>query len=213
MPKCPNQHDNAPGLVFCSTCGKKIDWQEPPEPEDIEDLQGKILALQEDLRRRDAEIKQLEEELRTVTVERNELVGKHPEVEKIVQQLDEKDRALQSALQGLEDLRNQLPVVSPASGARLLIESHPIANPELGVTFDNSRSTLDLSKTEFRIRASLERISDGSIGLLVHPGATINIKAPLEKRWRRLEGGARLTIEAGMILFDPAGAVNARLAS
>jgi hypothetical protein len=211
MPKCPNQHENPPGVVFCFECGKKVDWQEPPERP--EDLETRIDSLQEDLRKRDAEIKQLEEELNAVTAERNELAGKHPEVEKIVHLLDEKDRALQGALQQLEDLRNQLPAPPPVAKARVLVESHPIANPAIGVAFEETHTTLDLSKTEFRIRASLERRQDGAVGLLVHPGATINVRTSREKRWRRVEGGSRLTTEPGMILFDPCGAVNARLAS
>jgi hypothetical protein len=217
MAKCANGHENPPGKRFCAVCGERIDRvEEPPEPsqEDLQVLQEKIRVLQEDLLRRDEEIKKLDEELKTVTVERDGLVGKHPDVEAILRQLDEKDRALQNALQELAGLRKRLPEppeVSPGSKMPLVIESHPIPNPAFGITFSDQQKLLDLSTTGFRIRVSLERNSDGSVGLVIHPGATINIKTPGEKRWRRLEGGARLNTEVGMILFDPTGVVNARL--
>jgi hypothetical protein len=215
MPKCAKGHDNPPGEIFCSKCGRRINQVDPPTdltPEDLRVLQQKIHALQEDLLRRDEEIKRLDEGLKELRGERDELAGKHPEVETILRQLDEKDRALQDALQELDGLRNRLPLSPPHSvgSPHLLIESHPIPNPALALTFSDQDKSLDLAKTGFHIRASLERNADSSVGLVIHPGATINVKSPGEKRWRRVEGGARLITEAGMVLFDPKGVVNAR---
>jgi hypothetical protein len=214
MAKCANcGHDNPDKKIFCEKCGSRI-TPPPPLPRPEHDLQEKIKELQEDLLRREMEIKKLNEDLAAVTAKKNELVGKHPEVETFLQQLEEKDRALQKALKELDDLRSRLPLPvpdSPGAKAGFVIESHPIANPALGITFSSQQESLDLSTTGFRIRASLERKADGSLDLLIHPGATVNIKTPGEKRWRRLEGGARTDTEAGMVLFDPKGAANARL--
>jgi len=217
MAECANcGHDNPPDEIFCRKCGHKIAWVAPePEltPEEIQTLRKSIRALQEDLLKREEEIRKLDERLKEVTVERDEL-AKNPEVGTILRQLDEKDRALQDAFQELESLRKHLPdprSIAPATKSHFVIESHPIPNPDFGITFDDDEKSLDLSTTGFRIRASLERNSDGSVGLLIHHGATINVKTPAETRWRRLKGEARLSTEVGMILFDPKGVMNARL--
>jgi hypothetical protein len=217
MAKCAKGHDNPPGEIFCGTCGRRINRIDtPPDPttEDLQALQEKIQALEKDIVRRDEEIRRLNEGLEEVRGERDDLAEKHPEVGTILRQLDDKDRALQGALQELDGLRDRLPEPPPHSGGalpHLLIESHPIPNPALGLTFGDQHKSLDLSTTGFRIRASLERTADGSVGLVIHPGALINVKAPGEKRWRRVEGGARMVAESGMVLFDPKGVVNARL--
>jgi uncharacterized Zn finger protein (UPF0148 family) len=214
MPICSKcNFDNPPGKIFCANCGERINRPEREPELDPVELQEKIQALGKELVRDEEEIKKLHERLEAVTLERDELAGKHPEVEAILRQLDEKDRALQDALQQLDALRNIVPSPPPNSPdvkPRLLIESYPIPNPAFGMTFDDHHNSLDLSTTGFRIRASLERNADGSVGLVIHPGATINIKTPARKQWQRLDGGARLSTEVGMILFDPKGAVNAR---
>jgi uncharacterized Zn finger protein (UPF0148 family) len=218
MPKCANcGHDNPSGKIFCEVCGHKVNRVEiPPEPtpEDLQVLQERVQTLQRDLLMREDEIKRLDQRLEEVTGERDKLVGVHPEVESILKQLDAKEVALQKALQELEDLRGRVPVTAPESldsKLHFVIESHPIPNPAFDMTFDDNLNLLDLSATGFRIRANLERNADGSVGLVIHPGATVNIKAAGEKKWRRLGGGERLNTEAGMVLFDRMGVMNARL--
>jgi hypothetical protein len=215
MPKCANcGHDNPVGKLFCEQCGNRIGRVVPPPEPDPEDLLEKIQALQRDLLMREEEIKKLNDDLIKANDDKEKMAEKHPKVETLIQQLDEKDRALQDALKKHQELLSQLPEpppVTPGSKPYLVIESHPIPNPDFGITFDDNAKSLDLSTTGFRIRATLERNSDGSVGLVIHPGAMINIKTPPEKRWRRFEGGARLSTKAGMVLFDAKGIANARL--
>jgi hypothetical protein len=216
MPKCAKGHDNPQGEIFCRVCSRKINPMAPPEEpteEDVQALLERIKALEQQLVERQREINELRVRLNKVSVESSTQTTQHPEVAPIVHQLDDKDRQQQDTLQELDDLRVLVPAPPPSSPGtelRFSIEAYPIPNPAIGKVFDNRLSLLDLSTTEFRIRASLERNADGSIGLLIHPGATINIKTPGEKRWRRVEGGARLNTEAGMVLFDPKGVANAR---
>lgn len=216
MPKCAIGHDNPPGERFCRECGRKINPMVSPEEPTLEDVQAhleRIKALEQELVEREGKINELRERLNKVPVESGKPMAEHPEVAPIVQELDDKDRQQQNTLQELGDLRDLQPASPPSSTGtepRLSIEAYPIPNPAIGKVFDDRLSLLDLSSTGFRIRASLERNADGSVGLVIHPGATINIKTPGEKRWRRVEGGARLNTETGMVLFDPKGVANAR---
>jgi hypothetical protein len=216
MPKCVLGHDNPPGERFCRQCGRKINPMALPQDPTTEDLQAhleRIRSLEQGLVERETEINNLRERLNQVAAEGGEPSGQHPEVAPIVQQLNDKDREQQNTLQELDDLRDvqsALPQSSPGTPPHLSIEAYPIPNPAIATVFDDQHASLDLSTTAFRIRATLERNADASVDLVIHPGATINVKAPGEKRWRRLEGGARLNAEAGMVLFDPKGVVNAR---
>ena len=69
---------------------------------------------------------------------------------------------------------------------------------------------LDLLSTAFRIRATLERKGE-SIEILVQPGATVKVRMSEKQKWERFTGGSRMTAADGLILFDPSGAMNARL--
>src|SRR5438132_9390083 len=95
----------------------------------------------------------------------------------------------------------------------LLVEADPIKSSGLRVAFGPTKESLDLSMTGFRIRANLERDPSGSIYLVVHNGATLNIQLPGSKKWTRYSGGARVSADIGTILFDNDGAMNARLDS
>lgn len=215
MPTCVI-HEYPPGEIFCRNCGRRKPSEEHPDPSDgeLERLKKEIQSLKQDLVRRKEEIDKLNEEIKTVTSERDELVEKHPKLEPLIRQLDEKDRALLDAQRQLEELRKLLPVLPPpppGSKSQLVIEAHPIPNSSFELAFTDQHNSLDLFLTPFHIRADLERNPDGSVGLAIRPGATINVKALGETRWRKVNGGDRLKAEAGMILFDTQGAMNARL--
>jgi hypothetical protein len=108
-------------------------------------------------------------------------------------------------------------IVAPgASDARaqfhgLLIEADPIKSSKLRLAFPPSKDSLDLSNTAFGIRASLDRDPDGAIFLVVHNGATLNIRFEGKKKWTQYSGGKRIKAEIGMILFDKDGKSNALL--
>lgn len=93
----------------------------------------------------------------------------------------------------------------------LLIEPDPTRPSVTGISFGPAKQSLDLSTTGFRIKATLERDAGGSIYLVVHDGATVNVQSADSKRWTRYSGGARLVADVGMIVFDPEGAMKIRL--
>ncbi|WP_263352914.1 hypothetical protein [Acidicapsa acidisoli] len=95
-------------------------------------------------------------------------------------------------------------------GPGLLIDSYPLKKPKFHILMDDTKQSVDLSATEFHIHATLERTSAG-IELVVQAGATVNIRLSEKQKWQRYTGGSRVTTVAGMILFDPVGAMNARL--
>jgi hypothetical protein len=98
-------------------------------------------------------------------------------------------------------------------GLGITIESYPNKRPEFRLIFDRTQQSLDLSKTQFRIRAHLERKSDGKIEVVVQNGATLNIRRPESRKFEQYPGGARVSADPGMVLFDRQGSVNARLDS
>jgi hypothetical protein len=217
MAICTNcGQDNPPGRIFCKKCGNKIQQSAPTDSTDPDVLQEKIKELEAKLLSRQQEINKLNDDLTSVTNEKNVFEKNHPQLAIILHQLEEKDRALQEAIREVERLRKLLPLPVPPpapSKAHLLLQSHPIPDPVLCISFEDQQRLLDLSTTGFRIRANLERRADGSVGLVIHPGATINVKMPGEIRWRRLDNSVGVDTQPGMVLFDPKGAANARLES
>jgi uncharacterized coiled-coil protein SlyX len=217
MAICANcGEDNPPGKMFCKKCGNRIKQSAPTDPTDSDVLQERIKELEAKLLERQQEINKLNDDLTSVTNEKNVFEKNHPQLAIILHQLEEKDGALQEAIREVERLRKLLPLPVPPpapSKSHLVLQSHPIPDPVLCLTFEEQQPSLDLSTTGFRIRANLERRSDGSVGLVIHPGATINVKMPGEIRWRRLDNSARVDTQPGMVLFDPKGAANARLES
>jgi hypothetical protein len=95
-------------------------------------------------------------------------------------------------------------------GPGLLIDSYPLKKPKFHILMDDTKQSIDLSATEFHIHATLERTSAG-IELVVQAGATVNVRLSEKQKWQRHTGGNRVATVAGMILFDPVGAMNARL--
>jgi uncharacterized coiled-coil protein SlyX len=217
MTICANcGEENPPGRIFCKKCSNKLKQNGIVDPPDSEDLQERIKELEAKLLARQQEINKLNDDLTSVTNEKNVFEKNHPQLAIILHQLEEKDRALQEAIREVERLRKLLPLPVPPpapSKAHLVLQSHPIPDPALSISFEDQQPSLDLSTTGFRIRANLERRSDGSVNLVIHPGATVNVKMPGETRWRRLDNSAHVDTQPGMVLFDPKGAANARLES
>jgi DNA repair exonuclease SbcCD ATPase subunit len=213
-------HENPSGKVFCENCGNKIVLRQnvDPDEESVKVLLLKIEALERELLARQTEIENMQNEINRVSKEKNELMTNHPEVKATLQKLDEKERQLETALQDLDRLHEELRDVPqsqpepdlPASGTQLVIKAYPIKRSEFDVTLAHDRQSLDLSTTQFHIRASLERTQAG-FELVVHDGATINVQAPGSKRWQRYAGGARVSAGPGMVFFDAKGIMNARL--
>jgi hypothetical protein len=219
--KCENcQSENPPGRIFCEKCGHKLVLRPNPDPgrEAVKVLLEKIEALQQELLARQTEIESLQNEVNRVSKERDELVGNHPELKATLHKLDEKEVQLEAALLELDALRKKLrEMPKPQSGAEprgsgspLVIKSHPIKRSNFDVTLADDQQSLDLSTTEFHIRANLERTPKG-FDLLVHDGASINVQAPGSKRWQRYAGGARVSADPGTVLFDTKGVMNALL--
>jgi hypothetical protein len=181
-------------------------------------LTEKIEALQRELLARQTEIENLQNELSKVSKQKDELITNHPGVKATLSKLDEKERQLETALQELDKLRDQLsyipkpqPEPEPGSaGPRLVIKSHPIKKADFDVSLVEGQQSLDLSSTKFHIRANVERTLKG-FDLVVHDGATVNIQVPGSKRWQRYAGGARVSADPGMVFFDTKGLMNARL--
>jgi hypothetical protein len=218
--KCVNcGHENPPGRIYCELGGHKIaDRPGPPPNPNLQELEDRIKQLQRELLVSEKEIENLQEQVNRVTQERNQLAAKHPELEAILRQLDVKEAQLEAALQELNKAREsarqvQIPQreAEPVGSRSLLfIESHPIKKPNFDMTFEDNRQSLDLSATEFHIRASLER-TPGGVDVVVHQGATVNVQTPGSKRWHRYPGGARLSADPGTVLFDTQGIMSARL--
>jgi len=96
-----------------------------------------------------------------------------------------------------------------------LIESDPIKSPAFRVAFGSLKESLDLSKSAFGIRATLERDPSGAVFLVVHDGATLHValtgSKKWSKKWTQYQGGARVNADVGMVLFDQSGKSRARL--
>ena len=106
-------------------------------------------------------------------------------------------------------LADGTPVRKKLIGVKL--ESHPILAPNSRMTFADTQTKLDLSLTNYQIRASLERRKDGSVDVVVHAGAQLQVQLPGSKRWQVHKSGAHVNAVAGMVLFDEKGKLNARI--
>jgi hypothetical protein len=143
------------------------------------------------------------------------LARKHPDLAKLMRDtLSASGPETRPAPQSWRKPLRDMAVDSPQEIRRgLLVEADPIDSSRHGVSFAPARDSLDLSSTDFRIRATLERGPNGSIFLLVHAGATLNVQSPGSKRWIRYSGGARVPADLGTIVFDQDGALKVRLNS
>jgi hypothetical protein len=113
-----------------------------------------------------------------------------------------------------EEIHLKKPQGTPKAnqGPSLSIDSYPLKNPNIHLTIDDSKQSIDLSATLFRIHAKVERSADG-IDVIVEDGAVLNVRLSENQKWQRYKGGSRIKAAPGMILFDPASDMNARLES
>jgi serine/threonine protein kinase len=146
------------------------------------------------------------------------LVSKYPALAKLVRDTlgasgPDTRPAPQSWRRSLLEIVEMPPIGAGVPHRGLLVEADPVRSSGLRIAFGPTKDSLDLSTTAFRIRANLERDPNGSIYLVVHNGAALNVQLPGSKKWMRCSGGARVNAEIGTVLFDQNGATNARLAN
>lgn len=91
------------------------------------------------------------------------------------------------------------------------IDAHPLPRTDVRIDFADSQKSLDLSRTAYRIRATLERNSDASVDAVVHSGSIIHVKDPGTRSWKSRDSGGRIALTPGVVLFDPQGKMNARV--
>ncbi len=98
---------------------------------------------------------------------------------------------------------------SPSSTAYpLLLVSHPLTSSIQPVEFTVNTAAIDLSRTPFRMRVTLQRTRDGSVEAVVHNGAVICTRDQHTSLWREFTSNQRIQISSGVILFDVQGASN-----
>lgn len=97
-----------------------------------------------------------------------------------------------------------------SSLAGLRVDSYPLEKPEYRLKGEDTKQSLDLAPTTFHIRATLEATSEG-IDLVLQDGATVNIRMSEKQKWQKYTVGSRVRVATGMILYDPAATMNARL--
>lgn len=209
---CPHCHqETRSDRPYCEHCARKLAVKrlEPKvEPSRIKELEVQLLA-------KDVEIEELRKVIEAITSERDtvkgELAAKHPELDQAIQHLETKEAQLQEAVAELEELRDSQLAFIPADSSKpaLVIRASPIPRANFDTSFAENHKSLDLSATPFRIRATLERDPQGWVEVVVHPGATINIRES-GQRWNRYGEGSRFRLVPGMVVFDPKGVMNAR---
>jgi hypothetical protein len=79
------------------------------------------------------------------------------------------------------------------------------------MVFKRAMRMLDMSETRFHIKASLKRDADGSVYLMVHDGASLNVKLSGNMTPINYRGGTRVEVQEQMILVDPGGSMSVRL--
>jgi len=96
-----------------------------------------------------------------------------------------------------------------AALGNLVVE--PVVSSFPPVAFSSNQKLLDLSATQFHIRASLERNSNGSVDIVVHPGAQLNVRVLNASKWEAFGSTQRVSARHDLIVFDPKGSATVRL--
>jgi serine/threonine protein kinase len=91
------------------------------------------------------------------------------------------------------------------------LHAYPLQKQNLMMNFGDAQRSLDLLKTGYGIRATLERNADASVDAVVHSGATVQVQAPGTHTWKAHNGGDRIALAPGMVLFDLQGKMNVRI--
>ncbi|MGE5341796.1 MAG: protein kinase domain-containing protein [Candidatus Omnitrophota bacterium] len=63
----------------------------------------------------------------------------------------------------------------------------------------------NLLQSQFRIRANIDRDSNGLVMIVVHNGGELRVKSNKKSSWKILKGGERIYAEPQMQFFDPQG--------
>ena len=91
------------------------------------------------------------------------------------------------------------------------LHAYPLQKQNLMIAFGDAQKSLDLAKTSYGVRATLERNGDSSVDAVVHPGATVQVQAPGTRTWKAHDGGDRIALASGVVLFDTQGKMNVRI--
>lgn len=87
----------------------------------------------------------------------------------------------------------------------IVFEAVPPAQPQQ-VVFGDTSTSLDLARTTFQIRATVERNRDGSVDVVVPSGGQVNAQSiDALNVWRSFRGPARIPLRPGVVMFDPSG--------
>lgn len=81
----------------------------------------------------------------------------------------------------------------------------------MSVLMSQAETEVDLSSLYFRIRATVQRRNDGSVDLVVHPGAELKIRLSENSHWEVYRGNQRIPVAPDMIFFDDKGKTAVRL--
>jgi hypothetical protein len=214
MMRCPIcGHENPDSATICSKCGCNLYAPEPapePDPGEVDRLRERIKDLEAAVAVKGGEIQELEDRLKKLINDPNG--GKLQQVIVGMQQeLDTKEARILELQNEIRRLQSDVPFPPPGPETQIAIDSYPVMKPAFHLVLSESKHSIDLASTIYRIRASLERVPDG-LHIVVHAGADVNVRAPQKgAKWTRLSEGGRTPVEAGSIVFDPKGAMNARL--
>lgn len=178
----------------CTNCGNKFRVDKPINGDEVAELREKIQGLLLELSGKDAELDGLKI---TVSGKDKEIAGLKSELSASQAEADDLRKKLKT---------NDVPE-PPAPG--LSLESFPEKKPNFHIAIDNTKQSIDLSSTLFRIRATIEHLDD-ALDVVVQKDATLNIRLSANQKWQRYTGGSRIKAVPGMILFDPKGTMNAR---
>ena len=193
-PFCKSQNPDNRSYCMNVNCRRRL---VPPDGDSEDKLEEKLAA-------RDAEIERLRKIVESSNVN-------HPVPHGLQAELESKEVEQQKDLQDLSDARKIAPVLPSRPGAKLVIESYPIKKPRYRIEVDSSTKSIDLAATEYCIRATLERTAHG-LEIFVHNGANVNVLfSEKNTRWKRFFEGDRIKVDTGAIVYDPKGAMNARL--
>ena len=95
--------------------------------------------------------------------------------------------------------------------ADIVIEPHPMKDPATRLTFSASDVALDLSQTNFGIRATIERLPAGNLRVVVHDGAELRVQKAGSSHWDTYAAQQSVGVVPGLTLFDRQGKMTARI--
>ena len=184
--------------------------------EQLKEKEAQLLRATEDQARLQQRLTQ--SEARAESLDRD-LALRSEEIQRLRRQADDMDRELvakRAELQTLEQLLKEKgagvqPVAPGVPIPRLVVRAFPVTWEKVQISLEEGERALDLGPTHLHIPATLERNLDGTISLLVHPGATLHIQRPGSTKWETFSGGARVSAEPGLVLSGDKGTTKALL--